>query len=172
MEFQAQYQLLLYMFLTGAGLAAVFESYRQCHNIYKFHKLLLHLLDFVFWVVAALLVFSILFVKAGGELRFYSLVFLGLGAIFHYYFIRRVTIRVTHTVIRIVTVTVNICKTIIYYLIIKPILLLWYIAKMIWQLILKVWSFLLLMLTTLVGVIGGMLNWTLQRGKKLFKIKK
>jgi len=171
-DFQTQYQVLLSMLLVGVLLEAVFEAYRQCHKVYKFRRILLHFLDTCFWIMASLLVFSVLYVKAMGEVRFYSLCFLGLGAMIHYLLLRKWTIKLTNMVIYSIKTIVKSIKWIITKLIINPCLFVWRILCKLWMLLASIGRWLFLVIMSLVGLLGGMIHWVVRRCGSLFKKNK
>jgi spore cortex biosynthesis protein YabQ len=171
-DFQTQYQVLISMLLVGAFLEAVFEAYRQCHKIYKFRRLLLHFLDTCFWIMASLLVFSVTYVKAMGELRFYSLCFLGLGAIIHYVLLRKWTIKVTNMVIHSIKTVVRGIKWIVTKLIISPCIFAWRILCKLWMLLAGIGQWLVLVIMALVGLLGSVVHWFVCRCGSLFKKNK
>lgn len=172
MNFQAQYQLLLWMIAVGMFLGAMFEVYRQCHKVFKFRTLLLHFLDVCYWLMAAFLVFMVLYQKADGELRLYSLVFLALGAIIHYVLFKNWTIKGTNLIIKIVTALINSGKWVLYHFFYRPLMAVWRLVRWLWQIVLKLWKLILVVITTLVGFVAGVVHWTIQRVRKLLKLKK
>ena len=165
MNLQAQYQILLSMLAIGIFLGAVFEVYRQCHRRYKFRRIVLHLLDSCFWIMAALLVFYAFYKGASGEIRFYSLCSLAAGVGTHYVVLRKWTIKATDIVIHCLNSIFKGCWWMIMTFLVKPCLL-------VMKLIKKIWKLLVLVITALVGFVGGMLHWMLQRCGNLFKKRK
>jgi len=163
-DFQTQYQIVWLMLLTGIFLSAVFEVYRHFHKRYKFRKLILHFLDSCFWIMAALLVFYVLYTRASGELRIYYFLFVIAGAITHHLLLRQITMNVTHVFIYIISTIVRSVKSIVKILIVNPLMFILEIGK-------KIWNLIFLAITALVGVTLGVLHWISSRCKIFFRKK-
>lgn len=87
-----QWMTLLYMMLAGTAMGLTYDSYRVLSLKLSFPKWLNALLDLLYWVWAALLVFRLLYAGNQGQLRFY--VFLGLFlGVWIYFLIFSVTVR-------------------------------------------------------------------------------
>ncbi len=164
MDFQTQYQIVWLMLLVGIFLGAVFEVYRHFHKQYKFRKLILHFLDSCFWIMAALLVFYVLYTRAAGELRIYYFLFVIVGVTTHHLLLRQITMRVTNFLIYIISTITRTVKWVIKVLLINPVMFFWKIGK-------KLWNLVFLAITALVGVILGVLHWVVSRCKNLFRKK-
>ncbi|OEH84349.1 hypothetical protein BHU72_11125 [Desulfuribacillus stibiiarsenatis] len=172
MDFQAQYQVLLWMTFLGIAMGAIFEAYRVCHSKFKFKRYVLHFLDTCYWVTAALAAFVILYTKAAGEIRVYSLMAIVMGAIIHQYTLRNWTVRITNSIIKIVNTIFKALTWLIMNFIVRPALFLWKVLLFIWLQVQKVWKLLLIIGTTLVGFFLGVVNWIVLRATNLFKKKK
>jgi spore cortex biosynthesis protein YabQ len=87
-----QWMTLFYMLLAGAAMGLAYDSYRVLSLKLSFPKWLNALLDLLYWIWAALLVFRMLYAGNQGQLRFY--VFLGLFlGVWIYFLIFSVTVR-------------------------------------------------------------------------------
>ncbi|WP_394523770.1 spore cortex biosynthesis protein YabQ [Lacrimispora sp. JR3] len=73
-------KLLLYSFLTGAGLMMTYDLLRTFRILIPHSYLCIGIEDMVFWVYAALTVFSLLYEQNDGGLRGYVIagIFLGM----------------------------------------------------------------------------------------------
>ncbi len=79
-----QIQILVFTLLLGVIAGFVLHFYQLVIKAWKAGKHILYLLDFVFWVLMILIVsLGMLFINQGA-LRFYTFVFLVLGALFYY----------------------------------------------------------------------------------------
>lgn len=87
-----QWMTLLYMMLAGTAMGLTYDSYRVLSLKLSFPKWLNALLDLLYWIWAALLVFRMLYAGNQGELRFYVFVGLFLG-VWIYFLIFSVTVR-------------------------------------------------------------------------------
>ncbi|AIQ50140.1 spore cortex biosynthesis protein YabQ [Paenibacillus sp. FSL R7-0331] len=87
-----QWMTLIYMILAGSAMGVAYDSYRVLSLKLSFPKWLNALLDLLYWIWAALLVFRMLYAGNQGQLRFY--VFLGLFlGVWIYFLIFSVTVR-------------------------------------------------------------------------------
>ncbi|WP_438497454.1 spore cortex biosynthesis protein YabQ [Paenibacillus sp. IHBB 3054] len=87
-----QWITLLYMMLAGTAMGLAYDSYRVLSLKLSFPKWLNALLDLLYWLWAALLVFRMLYAGNQGQLRFY--VFLGLFlGVWIYFLLFSVTVR-------------------------------------------------------------------------------
>ncbi|KUP20920.1 spore cortex biosynthesis protein YabQ [Paenibacillus sp. DMB5] len=87
-----QWMTLIYMILAGTAMGLTYDSYRVLSLKLSFPKWLNALLDLLYWIWAALLVFRMLYAGNQGQLRFY--VFLGLFlGVWIYFLIFSVTVR-------------------------------------------------------------------------------
>lgn len=87
-----QWITLFYMILAGTAMGVAYDSYRVLSLKLSFPKWLNALLDLLYWLWAALLVFRMLYAGNQGELRFY--VFLGLFlGVWIYFLLFSVTVR-------------------------------------------------------------------------------
>lgn len=87
-----QWITLLYMMLVSTAMGLAYDSYRVLSLKLSFPKWLNALLDLLYWMWAALLVFRMLYAGNQGQLRFY--VFLGLFlGVWIYFLLFSVTVR-------------------------------------------------------------------------------
>lgn len=87
-----QWITLFYMILAGSAMGLAYDSYRVLSLKLSFPKWLNALLDLLYWLWAALLVFRMLYAGNQGQLRFY--VFLGLFlGVWIYFLLFSVTVR-------------------------------------------------------------------------------
>ncbi len=79
--------LVLFLNLgAGIGIGLLFDCYRVLRSVLRPGWFCTQVADFFFWVLCAALVFGILFLATGGEVRFYTLLIIpaGLGAYLKY----------------------------------------------------------------------------------------
>ncbi|OMD35835.1 MULTISPECIES: spore cortex biosynthesis protein YabQ [Paenibacillus] len=87
-----QWVTLFYMIMAGLAMGLAYDSYRVLSLKFNFPKWLNAMLDLLYWLWAALLVFRMLYAGNQGQLRFY--VFLGLFlGVWIYFLIFSVTVR-------------------------------------------------------------------------------
>ena len=92
MSLQVQLVTLGAMVLSGNVLGVVFDAYRVVSREVRLHRFVLSLLDLLYWLAAAVLVFRVLYETNLGEVRLF--VFLGLlfGISMYFAFFSRWTI--------------------------------------------------------------------------------
>lgn len=72
--------------LIGAASGLCYDYYRTLREALKLKRFGTNLGDLAFWLVTTGLVFYLLLLENSGEMRFYVLVGLGLGALVYFYF--------------------------------------------------------------------------------------
>lgn len=72
-------------FLWGMALVAMYDVFRIFRRIVRHKKLLLAIEDFIFWIVAACLVFRMIYQYNNGTIRFPGMVILFAGMILYHY---------------------------------------------------------------------------------------
>lgn len=124
-----QWITLLYMMLAGTAMGLAYDSYRVLSLKLSFPKWLNALLDLLYWIWAALLVFRMLYAGNQGQLRFY--VFLGLFlGVWIYFLIFSVTVR--RFVVRLIQSVQYTCRLLWRFIGIVigwPLLWLWRLVK-------------------------------------------
>lgn len=141
-----QWVTLLYMMLAGGAMGVAYDSYRVLSLKFAFPKWLNAMLDLLYWLWAALLVFRMLYAGNQGQLRFY--VFLGLFLGVWIYFlafsvtVRRFVVMLIHSV----QYTCRLLWRIVEIFIGKPLRWLW---RLIVGLLMLIWRILLFILKIL-----------------------
>lgn len=87
-----QWMTLLYMIAAGASMGVAFDGYRVVSLRLRFPGWLNAVLDLLYWLASALLVFRLLYAGNQGQLRFYAFVGLFLG-VWVYFLIFSVTVQ-------------------------------------------------------------------------------
>ena len=72
-------------FLWGMALVAIYDVFRIFRRIVRHKKLLMAIEDFIFWMVAACLVFRMIYQYNNGIIRFPGMVILFAGMILYHY---------------------------------------------------------------------------------------
>lgn len=141
-----QWVTLLYMILAGGAMGVAYDSYRVLSLKFRFPKWLNAMLDLLYWIWAALLVFRMLYAGNQGQLRFY--VFLGLFlGVWIYFLTFSVTFR--KFVVMLIHSVQYMCRLLwrmVDILIGKPLRLLW---RLIVGLLVGLWRILLFILKIL-----------------------
>jgi len=126
-----QWLTMAVMLLSGLGMGTVFDGYRVVTNELKLPRWWLPVLDVVYWMAAALIVFRVLYASNNGEVRAYVFIGLAIGMVIYYFLFSRIVIHVTKWMIRAVQKLIQIMLKCLDLLIVKPILLLYKLVKVI-----------------------------------------
>lgn len=155
MSLNVQFLTLYMMFASGFVLGILFDLYRVLSVQLRFPRWMIPILDIVYWIAATLLVFRVLYISNQGQMR--VIVFLGLIAGVGIYFplFSRRTIRFILLVIAIVKKIIRFVRGLIYWTVIKPLILLYrlviiifgflsaiaiFISKIVIQLLYPIWK--------------------------------
>ena len=79
MSLEAQYLTMVTMSISGALMGALYDMYQVLLKEWKFLRRFGAIFDFLYWIIASALVFSMLLFANYGDLRFYIFVILLLG---------------------------------------------------------------------------------------------
>jgi spore cortex biosynthesis protein YabQ len=104
-----QFLTLGLMIGSGLGLGVLFDVYRVLTGQLNVPRWFISLLDILYGVIAAILVFRVLYYSNHGQLRMF--VFLGLifGIIVYYRWLTDLVTRIVKTMIRIVKWIIDVC---------------------------------------------------------------
>lgn len=104
---------MLVMFVSGLVVGVLLDLFRVIQDRLQTARRLNALFDLVFWLLSALLVFSLLWWSNGGELRFYVFVVIGFGFFLYLHFLSE---RIRNILARIVGWLARIVKLILFLL--------------------------------------------------------
>lgn len=124
-----QWITLIYMLLAGIAMGLAYDSYRVLSLKLGFPKWLNALLDLLYWVASALLVFRLLYAGNQGQLRFYVILGLFLG-VWIYFLIFSIPVR--RFVVMLIQSVQYMCRLLWRFIQIavgRPILWLWRLIK-------------------------------------------
>ncbi len=85
----SQFMVFLYTILTGALAGFLYDVYAGIGQFFKFKKMGTLLGDVIYWVCATMLVYALLLSYNQGEVRFFVLLGLGIGALSYFRLSRR-----------------------------------------------------------------------------------
>lgn len=163
-----QWVTLLYMMLAGGAMGVAYDSYRVLSLKFRFPKWLNAMLDLLYWLWAALLVFRMLYAGNQGQLRFY--VFLGLFlGVWIYFLIFSVTIR--RFVVMLIQLVQYMCRLlwrIVEIFIGTPLRWLWHLTRGLLVLLGRILLFILKLLLRLTKPIWVLpMKWISPRWSRL-----
>ncbi|WP_063845970.1 spore cortex biosynthesis protein YabQ [Paenibacillus sp. FJAT-27812] len=131
MTLSMQWLTMAVMLLSGLGMGTVFDGYRVMSNELKFPRWWLPVLDVIYWMAAALVVFRVLYASNNGEVRAYVFIGLAIGIILYYLLLSKIVIIVVKWVIGAVRKLIAFVLKCLEILIVKPILLLYKLVMVI-----------------------------------------
>ena len=94
--------LFLQMSIIGIVIAVVFDVTRALRKVFKHHRFLVHIEDMLFWLLTGLGVLYFVLNHAGGEIRFFYLLGIFLGALLYWVSVSHLVIKFFHFLFRLV----------------------------------------------------------------------
>ncbi|WP_245599972.1 spore cortex biosynthesis protein YabQ [Paenibacillus harenae] len=125
MTLSMQWMTMAVMLLSGLGMGTVFDGYRVVSNELKFPRWWLPVLDVVYWMAAALVVFRVLYASNNGEVRAYVFIGLAVGVILYYLLLSKLVVILVKWVIHAFRKLIEFVLKCLDILIVKPIKLLY-----------------------------------------------
>ncbi|WP_419875976.1 spore cortex biosynthesis protein YabQ [Candidatus Pristimantibacillus sp. PTI5] len=125
MTLSMQWLTMAVMLLSGLGMGTVFDGYRVVTNELKFPRWWLPVLDVIYWMAAALVVFRVLYASNNGEVRAYVFIGLAIGIVIYYFLFSRMVIAAVKWLIGAVRKLISFVLRCLDILIVKPLLLLY-----------------------------------------------
>lgn len=150
------------MMLSGLGMGVVFDSYRVVSNELRFPRWWLPLLDIIYWMAAAVVVFRVLYASNNGEVRAYVFLGLAVGVIVYYWLLSKPIVVLVKWLILAIGTLITFILRLFDIIIVKPILLLYKIVKVILGFGTALTIFLLKIVVQLVRPLWLLLFWLLR----------
>jgi len=187
MTLTMQWMTMAVMLLSGIGMGAVFDGYRVVSNELKFPRWWLPVLDILYWMAAAVIVFRVLYASNNGELRAYVFIGLAIGVIIYYVLFSKMIIGAVKWLIRAVRAVILFLWKCVEVLVIKPVLLLYKLAavivafgsaftifllKIVVQLVRPFWKFIVWLTNPIFRPIAGGLKNYMMKWQLFSKVKK
>lgn len=113
------------MFSSGWILGIVFDIYRVLSRPLKLSRFSFSILDIIYWLLATLFVFRVLYSSNDGELRLYIFIALFFGTWFYYTYVSRYTVQLIHVVLKLLKMLTRFIQRLIQAVIIRPALLIY-----------------------------------------------
>ena len=169
MTLSMQWLTMAVMLLSGLGMGTVFDGYRVLSNELRFPRWWLPVLDVIYWMAAALVVFRVLYASNNGEVRAYVFIGLAVGIVIYYLLLSRLVIVIVKWLIGAVRKLITFVLKCLDILIVKPILLFYklvmvifafgsaltiFILKIVIQLVRPFWKLLVWMVRPAIRPIG------------------
>jgi spore cortex biosynthesis protein YabQ len=110
------------MVASGAGLGAVFDVYRVLAGYFRLPRWVYALLDLVYWLLATILVFAVLFHSNEGQVRLFVFLGICIGVWFYLRYFSASVMKLIRWIIRCVEWTIRLVQKLIDLFIVTPIL--------------------------------------------------
>ena len=120
MSLQIQMYTMGMMLGGGLFLGVVYEAYRVIGEQFRFPRWLVAALDLIYWVLACVLIFRMLYASNFGEVRLYVFIGLVVGVWIYYLFLSKVTVRAVLHIIRTFRAVVRFLQRLGFLLVVKP----------------------------------------------------
>lgn len=157
MSLSIQWLTLGAMLLSGVGMGVIFDGYRVVSNELRFPRWSLSILDLLYWIASALLVFKMLYASNNGEVRAYVFFGLAVGALLYYLFFSKLTMVITLWLIKAVKWCIQIIISVFHLLVVKPIVIIWtilvFIVTVLYRFAIGMGKFMLQLLRPLVKLV-------------------
>ncbi|MEK3884245.1 spore cortex biosynthesis protein YabQ [Paenibacillus sp. PL2-23] len=173
MSLATQWLTVAVMLVSGLGMGVVFDGYRVVSNELKFPRWWLPMLDIIYWMAAAVVVFRMLYASNNGEVRAYVFLGLAIGVILYYWLLSKTVIALVKWLIEAVRAMIRLMLKLLDWMIVKPILLLYkmvivivgfgtaltiFLLKIVVQLVRPIWLLLLWLLRPVTRPMGRWLK--------------
>lgn len=122
MTLQTQWFTMLLMFGSGFFIGIILDFYRVLTVRFRLRRWLISLIDLLYWMVSAVLVFSLLFWSNWGELRFYFFVAVCLGFLIYFKWASRQVIRGIRRLLSIVEQIFSFLARLFHLFVLRPVL--------------------------------------------------
>lgn len=162
MTLGVQFITFFTMLACGAGLGILFDLYRVVSRPFKLNRLTFSLFDIIYWLIAMLIVFTVLVASNDGELRFFIFVSLLLGTWLYFRFISSYIVIAIKHVMRWVKKLVDIAWRCFNIFVIKPI-------KIIYKLFMILFGFCAAVTMYIYNLVIQCLQWIKRLYDRLFK---
>ncbi|MBW7477412.1 spore cortex biosynthesis protein YabQ [Paenibacillus oenotherae] len=171
MSLSVQWWTMLTMLLSGIGMGVVFDGYRVVSDELRINRWWIPVLDLLYWIAATLIVFHVLSASNEGEVRTYVFLGLLLGIACHYWLFSKLVEKLVHALIRGLRALIQLVITMFMLLVVRPLQLLFRLAKLIFaflaaftmflfrivvQLVRPLWLLVLFLMRPLLRPVG---NW-------------
>ncbi|MBP2002714.1 spore cortex biosynthesis protein YabQ [Paenibacillus shirakamiensis] len=130
MNLHTQWVTLMWMLCSGAVLGVAFDSYRVVSGQLRFPRWSIHMLDLLYWIVASLFVFRMLYMSNQGQLRFYVFLGLFIGVWVYYLYLSVLTERIVVMLMMVTKRVFNFFIRLFQILIVAPLMLVFKAVKL------------------------------------------
>ncbi|MCQ6563716.1 spore cortex biosynthesis protein YabQ [Paenibacillus mendelii] len=154
-----QWLTMAMMLLSGIGMGVVFDGYRVVSDELKVNRWWIPVFDLLYWIAATVIVFQVLSASNEGEVRTYVFLGLLLGIGCYYWLFSRIVVRLVHGIIQATRAIIQFMIRAFVLLIIRPLQLLYKLAKVILAFLLAFTIFLIRIVLQLLRPLWVLVRW-------------
>lgn len=113
LEVNAQLQLFLSTVLIGVVVGFFFDMFKIFRHTFPHKNIFVQIEDLLFWIVVTVFVFQFMFLNNCGEIPFFSILGIVLGAILYFSLLSEYFLMIFKTIIHIIKYIISLLFTII-----------------------------------------------------------
>nr|WP_269846525.1 spore cortex biosynthesis protein YabQ [Paenibacillus roseus] len=157
-----QFGTLMMMLLSGIGMGIAFDSYRVVSNRLHIGRLLIPILDLLYWLAATIIVFRVLMANNDGEVRIYIFIGLLIGIGFYFWLFSSTVIAFVVWLIETIRKLIRFLVRCFELLVIKPMLILYKLVRVLLGFALAISLFILKLTGQLLRPFWLLLAWMIR----------
>lgn len=133
---------LFMMFCGGMALGSIYDIFRVLYQELRLPRWSLMVIDTVYWIVATILIFRLLYQSNHGQIRLFVFIGLVAGVIVYYFIFSRLVVRTIELLIQAVKWLYKLCVRVVEIFIIAPVVGLYRASVVIWGILCAIAIFL------------------------------
>jgi len=114
-----------FMFVSGIALGVMYDIFRIGFKLMQLARWVMPLIDLVYWIVATLFVFRVLYYSNLGQVRVFVFIALLIGLSFYFALLSGWVIRLLLFIIRLTKEVIRFLKRIFHIFVVKPVIFLY-----------------------------------------------
>lgn len=120
MTLEVQFWTLMMMVVGGNALGAIYDLFHVLHKRLRMPRLAYIPIDILYWILATILIFSLLYTSNQGQLRLFVFIGLVSGVLMYYFWLSRPTSRLFNGMISMIASLYKFAVKMVRLLIVKP----------------------------------------------------
>lgn len=120
-----QFWTMFMMMCGGIIMGAIYDFFRLLHEQLKLPRWTIIPLDIIYWIVATILIFQLLYNSNQGQLRMFVYVGMVVGVLLYYFLFSKTTTQVLLFIFKMIKEIYRVIVRIIHILIVKPAIILY-----------------------------------------------
>jgi spore cortex biosynthesis protein YabQ len=133
MTLETQFWTLFLMICGGVVMGTIYDLFRLLHEQLKLPRWTIIPMDFIYWIVATILIFQMLYSSNQGQLRMYVFVGMVIGVLIYYFLLSKWVTKIFLFLFAIVRETYRIIIKIFDIFLVKPAILLYKLLVIIFR---------------------------------------